>query len=99
MKAIIENRLGIVSCLAALILIVAGLLSYQNTQQLILVNGRVTKTNVVLAAISRHTRLSRTRRTGLRISPLSGTSSFDPGILEHCPDPKTVRPSPKPDRR
>jgi PAS domain S-box-containing protein len=52
MKATIENRLGIISGFAALVLIVAGLLSYQNTQQLILVNGRVTETNIVLAAIS-----------------------------------------------
>ena len=47
-----ENRLGIVSSLAAVILIVAGWLSYQNTQRLILVNGRVAETNEVLAAIS-----------------------------------------------
>ena len=52
MNATIENRLGMVSSLAAVILIVAGWLSYQNTQRLILVNGRVTETNVVLAAIS-----------------------------------------------
>ena len=52
MKATIEKRLGIVSGLAALVLVVAGVLSYQNTQRLIMVNGRVTKTNEVLAAIS-----------------------------------------------
>ena len=52
MNATVENRLGIVSSLAALIPIVAGLLSYRNTQRLIIVNGRVTETNIVLAAIS-----------------------------------------------
>ncbi len=52
MNATIENRLGMVSSLAAVILIVAGWLSYQNTQRLILVNGRVAETNVALAAIS-----------------------------------------------
>ncbi len=52
MKATIENRLGIISGLAAMVLIVAGLLSYQDTERLILVNGRVSKTNEVLAAIS-----------------------------------------------
>jgi PAS domain S-box-containing protein len=52
MKATVENRLGIISSLAAVVLILAGVLSYQNTQQLILANGRVTKTNEVLAAIS-----------------------------------------------
>jgi PAS domain S-box-containing protein len=52
MQVTIENRLGIISALAAAVLIVAGVLSYQNTQQLILVNGRVSQTNEVLAAIS-----------------------------------------------
>ncbi len=52
MKATIENQLGIISALAALVLITAGVLSTQNTRQLILVNGRVTRTNEVLAAIS-----------------------------------------------
>ena len=52
MKATIENRLGIISSLAAVVLIVAGMLSYQNTQRLIWVNGRVTNTNEALAAIS-----------------------------------------------
>src|SRR5271157_6495590 len=52
MAVTIENRLGIISGLAAVVLIVAGVLSYQNTQQLILANGRVTQTNEVLAAIS-----------------------------------------------
>jgi CHASE3 domain sensor protein len=52
LKATIENRLGIISGLAAMVLIVAGLLSYQDTERLILVNGRVSKTNEVLAAIS-----------------------------------------------
>ncbi|HMD86589.1 MAG TPA: response regulator [Terriglobia bacterium] len=52
MKVTIENRLGIISGLAAVVLIIAGLLSYQNTQKLILANGRVTQTNEVLAAIS-----------------------------------------------
>jgi len=52
MQVTIENRLGIISSLAAAVLIVAGVLSFQNTQQLILVNGRVTQTNEVLAAIS-----------------------------------------------
>jgi PAS domain S-box-containing protein len=52
MKATIEKRLGIVSGLAALVLVVAGVLSYQNTQRLIVVNRRVTLTNEVLAAIS-----------------------------------------------
>jgi CHASE3 domain sensor protein len=52
MKATIEKRLGIISGLAAVVLVVAGVLSYQNTQRLIMVNGRVTKTNEVLAAIS-----------------------------------------------
>jgi hypothetical protein len=32
MKVTIENRLGIISGLAAAVLIVAGVLSYQNTQ-------------------------------------------------------------------
>jgi PAS domain S-box-containing protein len=48
----IENRLTVISSLAAVVLILAGLLSYQNTQRLILVNGRVAETNEVLAAIS-----------------------------------------------
>ena len=52
MQATIENRLGVISGLAAVVLIVAGLLSYQNTQRLILVNSRVTETNIVLATIS-----------------------------------------------
>jgi PAS domain S-box-containing protein len=52
MKVTIENRLGIISSLAALVLILVGLLSYQNTQRLIVVNGRVAATNEVLAAIS-----------------------------------------------
>ena len=52
MKTTIENRLGIFSGLAVLVLVVAGWLSYRNTQQLILVNGRVAQTNEVLAAIS-----------------------------------------------
>jgi PAS domain S-box-containing protein len=52
MNATIENRIGIISGLAVLVLIVAGVLSYQNTQRLILVNGRVAETNEVLAAIS-----------------------------------------------
>ncbi|HXW13354.1 MAG TPA: CHASE3 domain-containing protein, partial [Terriglobia bacterium] len=52
MKVTIENRLGIISSLAAVVLIITGVLSYQNTQRLILVNGRVTQTNEVLAAIS-----------------------------------------------
>ena len=52
MKATIENQLGIISSLAAMVLIVAGVLSFQNTQRLILVNSRVAKTNEVLAAIS-----------------------------------------------
>ncbi len=52
MKVTIENRLGVISSLAAAVLIVAGVLSYQNTQRLIFVNGRVTHTNEVLAAIS-----------------------------------------------
>jgi len=52
MKATVEKQLGIISSLAAAVLIIAGVLSYQNTQELILVNGRVAKTNEVLAAIS-----------------------------------------------
>ena len=52
MQVTIENRLGVISSLAAAVLIVAGVLSYQNTQRLVLVNGRVTQTNEVLAAIS-----------------------------------------------
>jgi PAS domain S-box-containing protein len=52
MKTTIENRLGIFSGLAIFVLIVAGWLSYRNTQQLIVVNGRVAQTNEVLAAIS-----------------------------------------------
>ena len=53
MKSAIENQLGIISSVAAVVLIVAGLLSYQNTQHLILANAKVTETNIVLAAISR----------------------------------------------
>ena len=53
MKSAIENQLGIISSVAAAVLIVAGLLSYQNTQHLILANAKVTETNIVLAAISR----------------------------------------------
>jgi len=52
MKSTVENQLGIISGLAALVLITAGVLSYQNTQHLIWVNGRVTRTNEVLASIS-----------------------------------------------
>jgi PAS domain S-box-containing protein len=52
MAVTIQNRLGIISSLAAAVLIIAGVLSYQNTQQLILANARVTQTNEVLAAIS-----------------------------------------------
>jgi PAS domain S-box-containing protein len=52
MAVTIENRLEIISSLAAVVLIVVGVLSYQNTQQLILANARVTQTNEVLAAIS-----------------------------------------------
>ena len=52
MKATVENKLGIISGLAAVVLIVAGVASFQNTQRLILVNGRVARTNEVLAAIS-----------------------------------------------
>jgi PAS domain S-box-containing protein len=52
MKATVENKLGIISGLAAVVLIVAGVASFRNTQRLILVNGRVARTNEVLAAIS-----------------------------------------------
>jgi len=52
MKSTIENRLGIISGLAGVVLIVTRLLSYQNTQRLIPVNRRVTETNIVLATIS-----------------------------------------------
>src|SRR5579862_1332361 len=52
MRATIENRLGVVSCLVASVLISAGVLPFRNTQQIILVNRSVTRTNEVLAAIS-----------------------------------------------
>jgi PAS domain S-box-containing protein len=52
MKVKVENHLGIYSSLAALVLVMSGVLSFQNTQRLILVNGRVSRTNEVLAAIS-----------------------------------------------
>jgi len=52
MKATTENQLGVISILAALVLVTVGVLSYQNTQRLILASGRVARTNEVLAAIS-----------------------------------------------
>ncbi|MFZ0959794.1 MAG: CHASE3 domain-containing protein [Terriglobia bacterium] len=52
MNATVQAELGIISSLVAVVLIVAGVLSYQNTQQFISANSRLARTNEVLAAIS-----------------------------------------------
>lgn len=52
MKVRVQTELGIISSLVAVVLIVTGVLSFLNTQQFILVNSGVTRTNEVLAAIS-----------------------------------------------
>jgi CHASE3 domain sensor protein len=52
MKVSVGYELGIIATLVAVVLIVIGVLSYENTQQLILANSAVARRNEVLAAIS-----------------------------------------------
>jgi PAS domain S-box-containing protein len=52
MKSTVERQLGIISSVAVLVLIAAGVLSFQNTQKFVLADGGVARTNEILAAIS-----------------------------------------------